>query len=251
MTDRQACNVEKAIFPLMDRAHSGPNYIHVVKEGLLFDMPRHKEQTIAYAEIAKMEFSPGVYTHVDLYLHTRDKHSYFLFFFLTRASNEKIKQLQNALSTLNRDAAAGKVIVCSDDPKDYAAELADFEQKTASWRALAEKPKISDEVYKDRLLAEDALKNRDLGAAASYYEAGVAAQPTWDQGWYNAALVYAEQKDYLDAAQCMHHYVILMPNAPDVQAAKDNIILWEAKAPQAAPAASESEPAKSIGTLAK
>ena len=48
-------------------------------------------------------------------------------------------------------------------------------------------------------------------------------------------MLYAEQNDYLDAAQCMKHYVILMPDAPDAREAKDNIILWEAKAPQPAP----------------
>jgi hypothetical protein len=37
-------------------------------------------------------------------------------------------------------------------------------------------------------------------------------------------------KDYFNAAVCMKHYVALVPDAPDVRTAKDNIILWEAKA---------------------
>jgi len=133
-------------------------------------------------------------------------------------------------------AARGEAVVCSDNTDDYQTELDDFQAKTAAWRALATKPPLGDEVYKDRLLAEDALKNKDLAGAAKYYELGIAAEPTWDQGWYNAALVYAEFKDYFDAALCMKHYVILDPNAPDAQAAKDNVILWEAKAQEAAPA---------------
>lgn len=90
--------------------------------------------------------------------------------------------------------------------------------------------RASFEVYKNRLLAEDALKNKDLNAAVKFYEDGIAASPTWDQGWYNAALVYAEMQDYFNAAVCMKQYVILAPAAPDGRAAKDSIILWEAKA---------------------
>jgi len=117
-----------------------------------------------------------------------------------------------------------------------AEESANFQQKADAWRALATKPEVSEEVYKDRLLAEDALKSRDLSGAATHYEAGVASDPTWAQGWYNVALVYAELNDYLDAADCMKRYIILLPNAPDARAAKDNIILWEAKASSAAQA---------------
>ena len=87
-------------------------------------------------------------------------------------------------------------------------------------------------------MAEDALKNRDLRGAAKFYETGIASDPTWAQGWYNAALVYAELNEYSDAADFMKHYVVLMPDAPDVQPAKDNIILWEAKTPHAAAPAS-------------
>jgi regulator of sirC expression with transglutaminase-like and TPR domain len=78
------------------------------------------------------------------------------------------------------------------------------------------------------------LKSKDLNGAALHYEAGVSSDPTWAQGWYNVALVYAELQDYFDAAQCMQHYVMLVPDAQDVRAAKDNIILWEAKAPHVA-----------------
>ena len=231
LTPRQACLIAKETIPL--RAPVEYRQVHFVKEGLLLDIGKKNHATLAYADIKKIDFSPGAFFHSEIYIHMRDKRgSYFFQFMLTQASNDKVQALQTALESLAEAAQQGKTFVCSDDPEDYADDLTDFQQKTASWRALTTKPAVSEEVYKDRLLAEDALKNKDLNGAVKYYELGVASDPTWDQGWYNAALVYAELGNYFDAAQCMKHYVTLMPDAADARAAKDNIILWEAKAPQ-------------------
>jgi hypothetical protein len=243
LTDRQACSIEKQDFPALI---AGVAAVHFVKDGLLLDQGRNKHVTLAYAEMKKVEYSPGVFFHADLLVHMQGKWGSYAFIFPPSPDgNAKAATLQNAVNTLMLEAQAGKTVICSDNPQDYDEELADFQVKTAAWRALATKPPVSDEVYKDRLLAEDALKTRNLASAAKYYELGVAADPTWDQGWYNAALVYADLNDYFDAAVCMRHYVALMPNATDVQAAKDNIILWEAKAPQ--PTSVASEPAKRGG----
>jgi hypothetical protein len=46
-------------------------------------------------------------------------------------------------------------------------------------------------------------------------------------------LIYAEQQDYFDAAFYMKHYLILLPDATDAQAAKEKLLLWEAKAEEA------------------
>ena len=146
---------------------------------------------------------------------------------------ENEQRTVDALSRVLYDTLHGHMLPWSASP---AEESANFQQKADAWRAFATKPEVSEEVYKDRLLAEDALKSRDLSGAATHYEAGVASDPTWAQGWYNVALVYAELNDYLDAADCMKRYIILLPNAPDARAAKDNIILWEAKASSAAQA---------------
>jgi tetratricopeptide (TPR) repeat protein len=186
----------------------------------------------------KVDFSPGAFSHADVLIHLH-KHGIHVFsFFIAKYSNDQVKQLQAAIEALAQRAAQGEAVVCSENPDDYKSQLDDFQAKTAAWRALATKPAPGDEVYKDRLLAEDAIKNKDLTGAIKYYEQGIAAEPTWDQGWYNAALVYAEQKDYFNAALSMRHYVLLDPNASDAQAAKDNIILWEAKAEEASGPAS-------------
>jgi hypothetical protein len=235
ISDREACRTEREVFPL--HAAAGFNAlvaVHFAKDGIVLETHKGKMEPLDYADIAKIDFSPGAFSHADLYIHTKDKRgSHFIEFFLTQASNEKVQALQSAIMKLAQDAQAGHPFLCSDDPQDYAAALAEFQEKTAAWRELATKPAVSEEVYKDRLLAEDALKNRDLRGAAKFYEAGIASEFTWAQGWYNAALVYAELNEYADAADCMKHYVVLMPDAQDVQPAKDNIILWEAKAPHA------------------
>jgi len=240
MTGREACAVERQMFPLHFTGRGGINTVHFEKDGLLFDMHRDKQESLAYTDITKVDFSPGAFSHADVIVHAQGKRrSYFFEFLLVQASNQQVTQLQRALMTLAQEANQGRPFLCSDNPQDFAEALDDFQQKTAPWRKLETKPPVSDEVYKNRLLAEDSLKNRDLNAAAGYYEAGVASDPTWAQGWYNAALVYAELKQYADAAYAMKHYVVLLPDAPDIQPAKDNIILWEAKAPNPATAASQ------------
>jgi len=244
MTGREACAIERELFPLHYAARGGVHGVHFVKDGLVFDEHKDKQESLAYTDITKVDFSPGVFSHADVIVHAQAKrHSYFFEFLLVQASNERVTQLQRALMTMAQQANSGRPYLCSDNAQDYAEALADFQVKTASWRALETKPPVSDDVYKYRLLAEDALKNRDLNAAAGYYESGVFSDPTWAQGWYNAALVYAELKAYGDAAYAMKHYVVLLPNAPDVQPAKDNIILWEAKAPNLSSGAASPTPA--------
>jgi tetratricopeptide (TPR) repeat protein len=233
LTGHQACATERTVLPLRYNSPHGIRGVHLVKDGLLIDVHKNKEELVAYSEISKIDFSPGAFSHADLYVHTNGKRgSYFLEFLLVQASNETVVSLQRALLTMAQLSNQGHPYLCSDNAQDYSEALVDFQQKTAAWRALASKPPITDDVYKYRLLAEDSLKNRDLDAAVNYFEQGVDSDPTWAQGWYNVALVYAELKQYADAAYSMKHYVALLPDAPDVQPAKDNIILWEAKAPR-------------------
>jgi len=230
MSDSAACQVVKLMTPHVLRYQ-----VALSKEGLVLKAGKN-EETVAYRMIDTIDTAVLFWTQVnEVVLHMKDsKATYHLGYYKYSEFYEKTEQLQTALQTLASSARSGRPVVCSDNLRDYDDEFAEFQAKTAAWRALTEKPKVGDEVYKDRLLAEDAVKNRDLNGAAKYYEAGVQADPTWDQGWYNAALVYAELNDYFDAALCMKHYVILMPNAADAQAAKNNIILWAAKADEAA-----------------
>ncbi|MGA2988385.1 MAG: hypothetical protein ABSG32_31840 [Terriglobia bacterium] len=121
--------------------------------------------------------------------------------------------------------------------QDQRARIfAEFQPKAAAWSALATKPPISDDVKQHRLLAEDAYQEKQFETAVSEYEAGLAIDPLWAQGHFNAALIYGELKDYDDAVWHMRCYLELMPNAPDAQEARDQMLLWQGKAKQLAAA---------------
>jgi len=138
---------------------------------------------------------------------------------------------------MQRLAATGKTGMnydCTQDHTNPETELASFSNQTAAWRALSVKPALSIAVEKKRLLAEDSFANKDFFATARHYNEGVALYPEWAQGWYNLGFLYDQLNMYWEAAYCMKHYLILLPNAPDAAAAREKVLLWEAKAEDAA-----------------
>ena len=119
---------------------------------------------------------------------------------------------------------------------DKEADWRDFQQKAAAWRALPAKPPLAEEVRQHRVLAENAFKEKQFDVAVEHYEEGLDLDPLWPQGHFNAALMYAELKHYADAIQHMRCYVELSPQAPDVQDARDQIVIWQDKLRQQAAA---------------
>jgi tetratricopeptide (TPR) repeat protein len=117
---------------------------------------------------------------------------------------------------------------------DKDADWRNFQQKAAAWRALPTKPPLSEEVRRHRILAENAFKEKQFDTAVEHYEEGLDIEPLWPQGHFNAALMYAELKHYTDAIQHMRFYVELVPEAPDVQEARDQIVIWQDKLKQQA-----------------
>jgi hypothetical protein len=115
--------------------------------------------------------------------------------------------------------------------------LGDFHQQAAAWRALTAKPPQPEEVRVRRLLAEDAVKNNKPVEALNDYEIGLQFYPTWPEGHFNAALIAAELNDFANAVDHMQSYLELVPSAPDAQAARDQITIWQHKAGQQSPAA--------------
>jgi regulator of sirC expression with transglutaminase-like and TPR domain len=47
----------------------------------------------------------------------------------------------------------------------------------------------------------------------------------WPEGHFNATLLYAELKNYDDAIRHMRAYLELVPEAPDAQAARDQMVM--------------------------
>jgi tetratricopeptide (TPR) repeat protein len=107
-----------------------------------------------------------------------------------------------------------------------AQKLDAFDAQADAWRALAVKPKMPDDAYAHKVLAEDAYRNKDLVKALDEYQLGIQVFPTWPEGQFNAALIAAELEIYRVAVQRMKEYLLLAPDAP---AAKDKIIIWRDK----------------------
>jgi hypothetical protein len=119
---------------------------------------------------------------------------------------------------LHRDAA-------KDD-----AELNDFSAAAKAWRESATKPPLPDAAYREKVLAEESIREKDMESAIVHYEKGLKAEPLWPQGHFNVALLDAEIEDYYYAIWHMKRYLALLPDAPDAQAARDKLIIWENKA---------------------
>jgi tetratricopeptide (TPR) repeat protein len=110
-----------------------------------------------------------------------------------------------------------------------AATWANFQQKAAAWRALPVKPPVSEEVRAARVQAENAFKEKRLKDATTHYEEGLKNDPLWPEGYFNAALIYAELGDYDKAIWHMRAYVELVPDAPDARTGRDQLYVWQDK----------------------
>jgi len=109
-------------------------------------------------------------------------------------------------------------------------DFEDFRSNVSSWRALATKPELPEEVRKHKVLAENALQEKDIDKALSEYKVGLEMYPPWPEGQFNAALLCEEKKLYEWAIHYMKRYLELAPDAPDARAARDKITIWEDKA---------------------
>jgi len=119
----------------------------------------------------------------------------------------------------------------------HPAGLGDFHAQAAAWRALTTKPALAENARILRLAAEDAIKRQKPDEALNDFELGVQADPTWAQGWFNAALLAGELGFFADAAEHMQNYLELLPDAADAKSARDQIDLWNYKAGQSPSAA--------------
>jgi hypothetical protein len=251
MTDGEACTVvlsylsggflrEKALL-INSRGQNG--YImggETTPSGVRFRLKgkREREVSLDYKDLSAVErFEKDA---IGFKFPTRKDYGVTIEFlslstFWGNAKGEVDDRLLQALNKFVSEAHTGYPYDCHKPltSAEAAKVLADFQQKTAAWRAMNPKPAVSDEVTKKRMLAEDAIEQKNIGAAQTYYRMGVTLDPTWAPGWFNGALISAELKDYAAAALNMKHYLILLPDAPDAAAAKEKVLLWEAKAEQA------------------
>lgn len=128
----------------------------------------------------------------------------------------------DAVHTLQHD------LLSSPDADESA--FAAFSADANLWREAKVKPTMSDVALTYKAVAEDAFRRKNFPAALHAYEQGLEKFPMWPQGHYNAAVLAAEGEDYESAAQHMHRYLVLVPEAPDAAAAKEKFLLWQFKA---------------------
>jgi tetratricopeptide (TPR) repeat protein len=138
----------------------------------------------------------------------------------------------DSLSRATAFANALYVLKHSKEAAERAAE-AEFADKARKYREMPVKPPLPEGAQRSRIMAEDAINNKEFEKAAEYYEQGLEIEPLWPEGQFNAALLYGELKDYENAALHMKHYLELVPNARDAREAREKMYLWEGKAREA------------------
>jgi tetratricopeptide (TPR) repeat protein len=131
-----------------------------------------------------------------------------------------------------------------------AREYASFEPQAQAWREAAVKPTMPEAAREHQVLAEFAFKEKNVDKAISEYMAALTIFPTWPEGQYNLATLAGEKKMYQMAIQHMKEYMDLAPDSPDVQAAKDSVIIWKDKL-QSANAALQADATDPHGKIRK
>lgn len=143
--------------------------------------------------------------------------------FVWRDSNDA-KAFADALNRL--------IYHANGDEAEKATTIASrYEEALNEWRqaGASEFPALSEAANEERLLAEDAVKEKDFQSAVEHYLAALQIQPIWPAGWFNAGLIQGELAQYAEAISCMNRYLELLPNAEDASAAKDQITIWQHK----------------------
>ena len=133
-----------------------------------------------------------------------------------------MEKMREALEYL---AAAAR----KEEVENEAREFAQFQGQAKAWREAAVKPAMPEAAREHQVLAEFAFKEKNADKAISEYSQALSVYPTWPEGQYNLATLAGEKKMYNVAIHHMKEYLELAPDSPDVQAAKDSVIIWKDK----------------------
>ena len=123
------------------------------------------------------------------------------------------------------------VEMAENDPQ----EIARFGQLAQDYRDAKAKPTLSEEARKFKVQAEGAIRERQYGQAAELFGKALDAAPWWPEGHYNRALMLAETGNYRRAVLEMNRYLLLVPEAPDARAARDQTYEWERREEKSSP----------------
>ena len=107
--------------------------------------------------------------------------------------------------------------------------MAEFEVKAAAYRALATKPRLSEDQRRLIVQANAFNQQKDYYRAIERFRAAVALDATaYPAAYFNLALLYAQVGNPRRAILHMRQYLLLEPEAKDARAGQDKIYEWEA-----------------------
>jgi tetratricopeptide (TPR) repeat protein len=113
------------------------------------------------------------------------------------------------------------------------AEWDAFKAKANAYRDAKNKPAFNDDVRQFGVMGLDAVNAKNFDEALNQFEGGLALDPLWPNGHFNAAMVYYQMGDYEDAINHMKAYLELTPaSEKDYEANHDRVLLWQGKLKQ-------------------
>lgn len=137
-------------------------------------------------------------------------------------SESEAQAFADALNRLIWEANGGRA------ERDLAAQT-EFKRQAAAWLAAPTKPAMPEEALHHKVLAENAVQEKNFDKAIDEYVAALAVFPTWPGGQYNVAIICGQTDDYDCALLHMQNYLTLVPDASDAQKAKEQIWIWQDK----------------------
>lgn len=111
--------------------------------------------------------------------------------------------------------------------KGRAEFEARFQAALAKYPDSASRPPFPEEARRFRIQAESAVGERRLGDALAAYGQAVNVALWWSEGYYNLALLFAEQKQFESAIRNMKRFLLLEPAHPRAREGQDQIYRWE------------------------
>ncbi|MGE5624482.1 MAG: tetratricopeptide repeat protein [Bacillota bacterium] len=167
--------------------------------------------------------SPNAYTEPAWkvsYSNFQDGHAYFWLW--SGWSQADAQQIADALRVLVLDGRQKLDAV-------FAARYQKFLGLCQTWLESKTAAPVPEVARQHQLLARDAMSRNDTDKAVDEYDAALLAAPCWAEGRYQAALVEAQMGYYAVAVQDMKKYLLLSPNTPNAQAARNQILIWNGR----------------------
>jgi len=182
------------------------------------------ELIVAIPSSVQTAYDPGTFATLPAWkVSWGDYNSAAIHHFLTSMwSQNDAQNFADSLKYLILDAR-------QDEDALYEIKFEQFKLAAQSWKALQEKPAMPEEARNHKILAQDAIRNKDAVKARNEYDAALKIFPCWPEGQFNEAIIAGETGGYRTAILHMKCYLELSPDASDAQSDKDKMVIWRDK----------------------